>query len=249
MPFISASVKTQPSLRSCGVYAIRHRDSGRLYVGSTSRPSGMVTRLSEHRSKLSCGKHANRQLQLAFSKYGANAFDFLVIEYCAADVAKDREQHWLDKLQPFSDGYNVLTNVQDYRPRSAATRAAMSEKASKPYELEFNGEVYSGTNLTAFCEERGLHQGAMTQVLLGKKPQFKGWTLPGNGFPPVTVRNQTTGEEAEIGYFEGTQFARARGLNVAQFNGMLRERYSVCKGWILTSQPRHRRIDRCPQSQ
>lgn len=240
LPFKSASVKTHPELRSCGVYAIKHRRSGRLYVGSTSRPTGIVARLSEHRSRLNRGTHANRRLQMAFAKYGAAAFDFLVIEYCDSAGSKLREQYWLDLLKP---DYNVLTNVQDYRPRSEAVRAVMAERASKPYELEYGGQVYAGMNLTSFCADRGLHQGALTQVLLGKKPQFKGWTLPGRGVPPTPVMHSVTGETVSIPYFGGTQFAKAHDLNVAHFNGMLRGRFSTCKGWILKDQPRRRRKD------
>lgn len=229
LPFKTAGVKHHPGLKHPGVYAIVHRRSGRAYIGSTSRAAGVTARLNEHRSKLRCGHHSSRRLQLAFNKYGIEAFDFLLLESCPAKQAKQREQTYLDQRRP--DSYNTLQSVKEYRPYSLATRGIIAERASKPFSLEFEGAVHSGKNLAAFCRGKGLHQGAMTQVLLGKKPQFKGWTLPGKGIRKTHLINHTTGERASLGYFEARPFARSRNLSVAMFGGIVRGSRKIFKGW------------------
>lgn len=233
--FKSASARRCPALYLTGVYTITHRASGKLYVGSSSRGIGIIARLYEHRSKLNRGLHANRKLQKCFDAHGASSFDFAILETCPAHQAAEREQYYLDLLKPWENGFNVMRRVIDFRPRSQATRDAMAARSSKPYRLEFEGQIHAGNNLTAFCLERGLHQGAMTQVLRGKKPQFKGWTLPGAGRKPTAVRNHVTGETAEIPYFGGTPFAEAHGLIPCSFNKMLRGGSAVYRGWSLST--------------
>lgn len=231
LPFKTAGVKHHPGLKHPGVYAIVHRRSGRAYIGSTSRAAGVTARLNEHRSKLRCGHHSSRRLQLAFNKYGIEAFDFLLLESCPAKQAKQREQTYLDQRRP--DSYNTLQSVKEYRPYSLATRGIIAERASKPFSLEFEGAVHSGKNLAAFCRGKGLHQGAMTQVLLGKKPQFKGWTLPGKALPPRRIRNYVTGVEISVAYFEGHHVARQLGLNGGTLNKVLNGESEVYRGWHL----------------
>lgn len=231
LPFSSASVKRCPQLKQPGVYAIRHRPSGKLYIGSSSRPRGLIERLCEHRSELKRGQHENRKLQNFFTAHSIKNFDFLIVEICAN--AREREQFYLDREVPWVNGFNALRHVAAYKPRSLTFRAVLSARASKPFSLECAGEVHSGVNLTAFCKARGLHQGAMTQVLLGKKPQFKGWTLPGRGVEPHRLKHWPTGEVVEIGYFGGRPFARSRGLALASINRLIRGNDRVHKGWTL----------------
>jgi group I intron endonuclease len=83
------------------VYQITHLASGKFYVGSTFN---FAIRKYCHMSRASgCTKLKNAILQ-----YGVEAFEVKVLEYCEKDVLTEREQCWLDLLQPFGDrGYNI----------------------------------------------------------------------------------------------------------------------------------------------
>lgn len=51
-------------------------------------------------------------------------------------------------------------------------------KKSKDYEaISPDGEIFNFYNLNRFCKEKGLNQGAMAQVSLGKVKQHKGWKV------------------------------------------------------------------------
>ena len=95
-----------------GIYAIRNRRNGKLYVGSASNIS---KRWSRHRKDLREGTHKNKHLQAAFNYYGEDAFDFIVLEL--TDDLIRREQYWIDVTGCLSarTGYN-------YAPRARTTK-------------------------------------------------------------------------------------------------------------------------------
>ena len=75
------------------IYGIRHIASGRMYVGSAVRTNA---RWRQHRSQLQRGTHHSRHLQAAWNKYGAEAFEFVVLEMVpASDDLLVRENEWI----------------------------------------------------------------------------------------------------------------------------------------------------------
>lgn len=86
-----------------GVYLITNLKShNRTYVGSSA---GILERWAHHRVTLNSGRHRNIKLQRAWKKYGADAFHFNIIEEVADHaLLLEREQYWIDTLEPF---YNI----------------------------------------------------------------------------------------------------------------------------------------------
>lgn len=218
-----------------GIYALKHIASGTIYIGSTYADGGIRARIRRHRRDLRFGRHCNPKLQCYFNKYGIDAFDVLVVELTTRESTREREQHYFDLFKPWVDGFNSARGVVTYEEPSDETRKAIAKAACKPYEVSYGGEIFSGENLTAFCRDKGLHQGAMTQVLLGKKPQYKGWTLPGGELPSREVIYHPTGEKFQIAYFGGNGFARSRDLSACLFNGVLSGARRIHKGWALAA--------------
>lgn len=81
----------------CGIYAIVHATSGSIYVGHSI---DITRRWAAHRRLLNCGRHHSPRLQNAWSKYGADAFEFLRIEACQRAELVAREQFYFDELKP-----------------------------------------------------------------------------------------------------------------------------------------------------
>lgn len=90
------------AFRKSGIYAITHRDSGRMYIGSAAN---IRARMQKHLWHLVRNSHHSSRLQNAFNKYGAESFDRDVVEY-VDDPARliEREQTWIDFFMPF---YNI----------------------------------------------------------------------------------------------------------------------------------------------
>ena len=109
-----------------GIYLIRHKASGKGYVGSSVN---MRKRVYEHRRLLSIGRHKNAHLQSAFSKYGADAFE--VVALARVPDAQDLyrvEQRYLNEMRTFDPaiGFNKASDTtapQRGLKRSAETRA------------------------------------------------------------------------------------------------------------------------------
>src|SRR5512141_202301 len=59
--------------REAGIYQIRNRHSGKIFLGSSRNLHGPLNR---HRFALRVGKHANPALQRDFHEQGEDAFDF-----------------------------------------------------------------------------------------------------------------------------------------------------------------------------
>jgi group I intron endonuclease len=71
-----------------GVYRILHIASQKVYIGSSAN---IRARWATHRSSLAKGKHHSKHLQRAWDKYGAEAFEWSVIELAPPDRMLERE--------------------------------------------------------------------------------------------------------------------------------------------------------------
>lgn len=87
------------NVHKSGIYKITI--NGKLYIGSAK---SFRTRWGIHLNDLRKGKHSNPILQRSYLKHGEDAFNFEIIEECSIDKLIEREQYWIDKLNP---DYNI----------------------------------------------------------------------------------------------------------------------------------------------
>lgn len=99
-----------------GVYQITNTKNNKLFIGSTRN----LRTLNGAKFMLKNGGHTNKQLQEDANLYGADVFEFQVLEVLKKketgyfDEKKELEKlelKWLEKIQPYGDkGYNVEIN-------------------------------------------------------------------------------------------------------------------------------------------
>lgn len=106
-----------------GIYKITNEKNGKFYIGSSKN---IEQRFCEHKMMLGNNKHANIILQRSWNKHGQAGFTFSIVEECFPDKCIEREQYYLDLLQPFkSVGYNIGKsacggdNITDHPNREA----------------------------------------------------------------------------------------------------------------------------------
>lgn len=87
-----------------GIYAIYNLINGKRYIGQTKN---LYERQCSHIGKLNRGVHANKHLQRSWNKYGANNFEFVVLECCEFSQLNERELYWIDYYQSNIYGYNI----------------------------------------------------------------------------------------------------------------------------------------------
>lgn len=80
-----------------GIYRIKNSINNKIYIGSTKN---IEARWAKHKALLRHNKHQNAHLQNAWNKYGENAFIFEVIEECKIEDLINREQFFIDNLNP-----------------------------------------------------------------------------------------------------------------------------------------------------
>lgn len=117
--------------RECqtGVYKILNTVTGKVYVGSAA--VSFKVRWTIHRADLRGDRHFNHYLQRSWNKHGEKAFRFIVLDCCLPEQCLEREQQWLDELQPYvrDKGYNlskVAGSAMQGRNHTEESRKKMS---------------------------------------------------------------------------------------------------------------------------
>lgn len=79
-----------------GIYLITHIASLRQYVGSSAN---LELRWLDHQNSLQRKRHHSRYLQRVWNKYGADAFQWEILEECPTEKLLSREQWYLDNWE------------------------------------------------------------------------------------------------------------------------------------------------------
>ncbi len=105
------------TIQPMGVYQIRNKRNGKLYIGSTKN---LLGKLNSHKFQLKNNLHINLEMQKEFNEIGGEGFSFDILDclepredlnYDYTEELKMLEAMWLEKLQPFNEkGYNKRKN-------------------------------------------------------------------------------------------------------------------------------------------
>ena len=90
------------------VYLIRHENTGRIYIGSSSNPE---RRFSNHLYNLKSGNHPVEDMQEDFNKYGSN-FTFTIIDEISKPSEAKKEYQWMKEFKSCIRG--VGYNYKDH---------------------------------------------------------------------------------------------------------------------------------------
>ncbi len=134
------------------IYGIRHIASGRIYVGSAVRTNA---RWRHHRSQLQRGTHHSRYLQAAWNKYGAEAFEFVVLEIVPTpDDLLVRENEWISSSMATDRRYGFnccpvagsqLGMKHSDEARSKMSAAHKGRKKSPEHQAAINASLKGRT--------------------------------------------------------------------------------------------------------
>lgn len=90
-------------MKTAGIYKIQRISTEQCYVGSSH---WIGKRWATHRRELNNDTHQASRLQNSWSKYGAEAFEFVILETVCCDgqalksLLVEREQAWMNQLAP-----------------------------------------------------------------------------------------------------------------------------------------------------
>ena len=141
---------TKQNKGKSGVYRWVHKDSGKSYVGSSTMLNDRFRRYFNH-SYLSSSKRGASLICKALLKYGYGEFRLEILEYCPISIVLDREQFYIDKLNPEYNILKIAGSNLGYK-HSEASLKLMSDASKSLNEsekfLEFKREVMLGRKLS-----------------------------------------------------------------------------------------------------
>ena len=161
-----------------GVYAIRHVESGKAYIGSSNN---IYHRWRLHLCMLRRGDHHSPKLQNSWNKYGEAAFVFEAVEMSLNDpvLLCAREQHWMDRFKGRLLNCAKHPETRTCRPIPEAQKAVMRVKmlgnrngAGSHYcgrltETEVVAiltRYAAGDDLRTMAKEYGVHVATITRI-------------------------------------------------------------------------------------
>jgi group I intron endonuclease len=170
-PLLSASNTQACDIKppiSSGIYQIRCIPTGKIYIGSTVN---LQSRWNRHRFNLQRGNHRNKYLQLAWNKYGKEAFEFSVLAFVNKSELLNFEQVWIDKTG--CTNRKIGFNIYDKAGSPGDVLAQVREGFIDP-----DGNEVIIFNLFEFCRRQKLDFPSMHRLANGKSKlkSYKGWT-------------------------------------------------------------------------
>ncbi|HXY96551.1 MAG TPA: GIY-YIG nuclease family protein [Steroidobacteraceae bacterium] len=210
-----------------GIYQIRCKRSGRIYIGSAVN---LLNRWYRHHQQLAEGLHGNPHLQSAWTRYGAANFEFTVLEFADPSQLLLREQYWIDRTgcADRRKGFNV---------KLLATTAGAGIGQTWSGFRNPNGDPVTIVNLSSFCRQNHLDFPSMRRLSKGvsRLKSYKGWThtnsvrqreyikthagfIDPEGRPVPPIRNLA-------------EFCSRNGLNAAHMAAVANGRIVCDRGW------------------
>lgn len=110
-----------------GVYMIRCVKTGHCYIGSSRN---IKKRWERHRNECTNNNHHNSWLQRAWVKYGAGAFEFLVLEECGENRV-EREQHHMDACGKNLKNASKLAHCAETTPKKRRQSSITAKRLHK----------------------------------------------------------------------------------------------------------------------
>lgn len=91
------ATKNKHRRKIIGVYKITNLLTRKVYIGQSRN---IRNRITSHISMLNLRTHKNAYLQIDWEKYGAENFDFKVLEECEESQLNEKETYWCNYYKP-----------------------------------------------------------------------------------------------------------------------------------------------------
>lgn len=94
---------------TAAIYHWKNRLNGKIYIGRTR---SIYRRWKDYRAYAKGSRKAKYCFVSAIRKYGLDAFEFGILEFCSSDydIMISREEYWIAKLDATNTGYNKTSD-------------------------------------------------------------------------------------------------------------------------------------------
>lgn len=143
-----------------GVYKITNSITGDFYIGSSKN---IKKRWGEHKYLSYQAKRPNSKLYKAFQTYGLDNFKFEVLEETSGDKRKNREQYYIQAMNPAYNRNNAeglnRKRYSEYQREWRESNAECKREINKAYYSRiciYNGEELTLCALTSRFRREGI---------------------------------------------------------------------------------------------
>ena len=147
------------------IYKIEINDG--VYIGSATN---IYQRKHRHLHDLKNNKHTNKKLQNKFNKYGECSLVFSVLEYCDKTKLIDKEQFYIDKLNPSLNILKIAGSSYGYKHKSSTIKKFKEQRKGKQNSL---GRVLSSETKKKISE-KAKQRGIPKECVEAAKKKNKG---------------------------------------------------------------------------
>jgi len=190
---------------SCGIYRIRNKINGKVYIGQST---DIESRWQTEKWHGSVGYYKLQALTRAMRKYGVDNFEFSIIEILPLDeeLLNKREKYWIDYYDSYKNpekGYNETLGGQSGhrgKKRSLETCQKISKALTGKPRLYMRGRPSGKTGKPSSLEtrlkiskaNRGKHSQKRGSMSEENKQHIKnGWTDEAKKAASECAKNQT----------------------------------------------------------
>lgn len=135
----------------------------KIYIGSSVN---LEQRLKTHKRQLLSGTHGNNKLQNAYNKY--KNFDFELVEFVERDKLQQREQYWIDLLNPYYNlDFNVDRSVRTYETKQKISAALKgNSNAGKRTSVMKDGVIIEFNSIKQCCVELNITKSQLSLLVV-----------------------------------------------------------------------------------
>lgn len=209
------------------IYLIRHKASGKSYVGQT---------IWDFNTRYKAGNWiattTNNHLRSAGKKYGKEAFDVSILweGQCTRDELDTLESKFMNEYNVFHpNGYN----------QKGATCEGRHYVNYREYELiDSSGTIYHVANLSQWCKRLGLNYGAMLNMVSGRNVSSYGYALSTTPIEQILdpeesleLEHVATGEKVKFLRKDAIETSKKIGIKIGLLWSVLAKRVKISNGW------------------
>lgn len=157
--------------KTIGIYGIKNKINGNIYVGKTAMNFG--DRRDSHYSLLNNNKHKNQHLQRAWNKYGSDNFEFVILhELQDGEDINALEISYIEKYKKLGLSYNIAPGGEGGNNLGKHLSAETKRKIGEKNRIHMTGRHLSNETKKKMSESTKKHYQSMTEdelIEFGKK--------------------------------------------------------------------------------
>jgi group I intron endonuclease len=158
-----------------GIYSIKNKINGKIYIGQSRN---IEHRKKQHRTELKCNVHRNTYLQHAYNKYGADNFEFELIEEVYDSSELNKRERWYIKnfsAKNPSYGYNLTDGGdatyslnEDVKNRISLNKRGQNTNLTVDEVRRIKMALYCLMDRKEICDIFNVSPKVVTQIATGK---------------------------------------------------------------------------------